>query len=280
MTKKKKKTNRALVVAVLAVIGFGAVFAYFVYDYYLYWRDGQIAQENTKIVRDIFQDQIADVRDFIATLPALMPDDGMTHTNGQLPFSTAALREARERVGNSDIVAYIYIPGTNVSNVVVQGRDNNFYLRRDMFGNHNVNGSLFLDYRNTLDFADPNTIIYGHNMRNGTMFHDLRFFLRDPHFAQDNRHIIVITDHQILFYEVASVFSTHISFDYIQVHFDSLEEFGELVAEIMRRNAVYTGVDMDAEDRMLVLSTCTEVSGDNRIVVVGRLAWTIEFDEQ
>jgi len=274
---KKKKSNALLIIAIVAVLGFGGAFGYYAYDYYLWWRDGQLAQESTDMMVDIFQEQVSEISNLVAAMPALATiyDDQVV----SVVFSSAVLDEARAMTDNADIVAYIYIEGTNVNNVVLQGPDNSFYLYRDMFRNFNVNGALFMDYRNTPDFNDPNTIIYGHNMRNGTMFHDLRYFTSQE-FAQRHPHINVITDDYVFIYEIFSVFTTRIDFYYIQVFFADQDEFGALVNEISRRGIFNTGVAATADDNILVLSTCTNVDDDTRIVVVGRLAQIIEIERE
>jgi len=280
-TKNSKKNNVILAVAVAAVVIFGGAFAYFAYDYFLWWRDGRATAANTRDTLEVFADQMLDISDAIAAADAV-DEEYIVDAVGEVAahvavtamsaaFDVAPLAEERERTGNPDIVAFMYIPGTNVHNVVVQGPDNAFYLYRDVMGNRNVNGSLFLDYRNSRLFTDKNTIIYGHNMNNGTMFHNLRYYMRED-FFHEHPHIIVITDTLVFVYEIFSVFQTRIDFDYIQVDFEDRDEFGALVAEIMRRRIYDTGIIATADDNMLILSTCTNVTDDTRIVVASRLS--------
>ena len=280
--KRKKKKNKLLYVVIIVMIAFGGALAYYAYDYYLYWQDGRIAQENTDVMRDMFQGQMEDINQLILTAP--QGNDTGDATNDLirslgLSFEVSPLDAARELASNPDIVAYLFIEGTNVNNVVVQGLDNAYYLHRDMFGNRNVNGTIFMDYRNTPDFTDPNTILYGHNMGNGTMFHNLRYYMQQE-FFEAHPHIKVITDDTIFVYEIFSAFTTHISFNYIQVFFEYEEEFGELVDEMMRRSAYDTGVTANGEDRIIVLSTCTNVNRNTRIVVAGRLAMELTINDE
>jgi len=264
--------------AIVALVVFGAVFAYNVYDYYLYWRDGRVAQENTDVMVNIFRGQMNDINRMIIALPQSdaggeddteeIADEAMRPFS--ISFDTSPLEAARELTQNPDVVAYIFIEGTNVNNVVVQGPDNEYYLHRDMFGNRNVNGVLFMDFRNSPDFTDPNTIIYGHNMQNGTMFHNLRYYM-NREFFEAHPYIKVVTDEMVFIYEIFTVFSTHINFNYIQVEFENDKEFGMLVEGMIRRSVFDTGVTATQDDRILVLSTCTNVHRDTRIVVVGRL---------
>jgi len=277
--KEKKRRKAFIIIAFIAVIGFSGAFAYYAYDYYQWWRDGQLAQENTDIVAHMFMGQMEDINRIVADLPRTNPLTAEEVPVSTISFSTSMLDEARALTNNPDIVAYLYIENTNINNVILQGPDNHFYLYHDMFGNFNINGAVFLDYRNSFSFTDPNTVVYGHNMRNGTMFHNLRYFT-DPVFAAEHPHIKVITDERVFIYEIFSVFTTFIDFDYIQVEFDTREEFGELVTEISRRRLFNTGVIASQYDNILVLSTCTNVHLDSRIVVTGRLMKIFEIERE
>ncbi|MBQ7086884.1 MAG: class B sortase [Clostridia bacterium] len=69
-----------------------------------------------------------------------------------------------------DVIGWLYCEGTPINYPVVQAKDNDYYLRRMINGKYNVGGTIFVDYRNSDDFSDPVTLIYGHNMKNGSMF--------------------------------------------------------------------------------------------------------------
>jgi len=278
--KKKKKKSPLLYVAIAVMLVSVGALGYFGYEYFLYWQDGRAAQGQTDTVRDMFQGSMDDINQLIMT--TVQTDGEGGHIDAQptvmtIAFDTSPLDDARELTGNPDIVGFLFVEGTNITNVILQGRDNYFYLHRDMFGNHNVNGSVFMDFRNSPDFTDQNTILYGHNMNNGTMFHNVRYYMQRD-FFEAHPYIKVITDDQLFVYEIFSAFSTRadhayrMDFDYIQVLFDSDEEFGDLVNEMMRRSVYDTGITAGQDDRILVLSTCTNVQRNTRYVVVARLA--------
>ncbi len=85
---------------------------------------------------------------------------------------------------NPDTVAWLDFPGQHISYPVVQGEDNSEYLRRSFYGNSSSSGTLFVDYRNHGLMTDGNTIIYGHNMRNGSMFGLLRRYQEQSHYEE------------------------------------------------------------------------------------------------
>ena len=102
---------------------------------------------------------------------------------------------------NPDIVAWLRIPGV-LDYPVVQGTDNSYYLHHTFRKEYNIAGSIFLDARNASDFSDGKNIIYGHNMRDGSMFHVLRKF-QDLDFYQANREIwLYLPDGSVQVYEI------------------------------------------------------------------------------
>jgi len=186
--------------------------------------------------------------------------------------------EARERYLNNDIVAHIQIPGTAIDYLIVHTNNNSFYLYHDLWRNRTAAGTVFLDYLNSTDFSDSNSIIYGHNMRNGTKFHDIRMY-RGREFFETNDVMVVTTVYDVLYYDIFAIFTTHINFNYIQVEFEE-GEFLEMVEEIKSRSYHSTDVEVDEDDSILILSTCWgPVGTDYRLVLVGKLRSDDNYDE-
>jgi len=282
---KRKKRSPVVYIAIVLMLASAGALGYFGYDHFLYWQDGRAAQANTNMVRDMFGEQMDDIAQLVSILPQAAAGGGAESTIPTIAFDTSPLNEARELTDNPDIVGFLFVEGTDITNVIMQGRDNYFYLHRDMFGNHNINGSVFMDFRNSPDFTDPNTILYGHNMNNGTMFHNVRYYMQRE-FFEAHPYIKVFTDERLFVYEIFSTFSTRadrtyrMDFDYIQVEFENEEEFGGLVYEMMRRRVYETGIVASGDDRILVLSTCTNVQRNTRYVVVARLAMEAIIDNE
>jgi len=184
--------------------------------------------------------------------------------------SAAIILALREYFENDDIVAFVSIPGTNIAYPILQAHDNDFYLNRDAFGNQDRAGSIFLDYKNSPSFMDFNNIIYGHNMRDGTRFHNLRLY-NDFEFFDNHRIIKLITMYDITEWEVFSFFQTNIAFNYIQVEFKDKDEAYTLARDMWQRSRHNTGVQIYPGDRVLTLSTCTNRASDTRYVLSARL---------
>lgn len=83
---------------------------------------------------------------------------------------------------HSDAVGWLYIPGTNMNYPILQAEDNQYYSHRAADGSYLYAGSLFMDYRNSTDFSDFNSVVYGHNMQNGSMFADIPNYENEEYF--------------------------------------------------------------------------------------------------
>jgi len=146
---------------------------------------------------------------------------------------------------NPDFIAWIRI-GDVIDYPVVQGRDNNRYLHTTFQGNRNSSGAIFLDYRNNADLYDEVSIIYGHNMRDGSMFKPLHQ-LRDQEFLAEHQYITIITyDWRMMIYRIFAVrtVDTWVTENNPQ----------ELTAATVRRTVRNTPEDAE---RIIILSTCT-----------------------
>ena len=176
----------------------------------------------------------------------------------------------REEYGNEQIVGYLYVEGTDIRYPITQYTDNSFYLYHNIWRQADQAGWVFLDYENDITREDPNIILYGHNMRDNIRFHGIRHF-QDPDFFDAHRYITFHTLYGEYRWEIFSFYRTNIDFFYIQVYFDSDEEFYELLAEMAARSMHESGIEVGAGDRVLTLSTCTNVDRDERFVVNARL---------
>ena len=108
---------------------------------------------------------------------------------------------------NKDTVGFIKVNGTNISYPVLQSSDNEYYLRHSFDNTYSQAGWIYMDYRNDSTLKDRNTIIYGHNMKNGSMFSSLKNILNeDWQKNEDNRKIVFITEQEKAMYEVFSVY--------------------------------------------------------------------------
>lgn len=160
---------------------------------------------------------------------------------------------------NPDIYAWITIPDTEVDYPILQRYDASYYLNHTVDGQEGLPGSIYTEALNSKDFTDPNTVIYGHNMRDGSMFGGLKQYM-DASYMKEHSQIIIYTPEHRLTYQVFAAVTyddRHIlqSFDFrddqsYQSFLDSLRQVRNMSSYIDEETAVTT------EDRILTLSTC------------------------
>lgn len=170
----------------------------------------------------------------------------------------------------SDVKGWIYVPGTNISYPIVQGADNKYYERRDHTGTYAWAGSIFMDYRSTADFSGRNTVLYGHNIQNGTMFSQLKKF-RDSAFAAENSSIFVATPEAQLEYEIVSVLIADALGPVYTFSFADDAAYEQYLQTVNASAVWNSGAELTADDQLLLLSTCTNRQRTERLLVVGRL---------
>ena len=176
---------------------------------------------------------------------------------------------------NIDVYAWIKIPNTVIDYPVLQTTDksDSFYLNHDIDGNYKFAGCIYSEKKNRTDFSDRNTVLYGHNMLNGTMFQNLHKF-RDKSFFDENKYIYIYTPKHIFTYEIFAAYkydNRHLlnSFNYsddavFQEYLDYIKNPTSML--VNRRD-----VDLNLESKILTLSTCIGNESNFRYLVQGVL---------
>lgn len=157
---------------------------------------------------------------------------------------------------NSDTVGWLKVENTNIEFPIVKTNNNSYYLTHNFEKNYNVAGWAFADYKNKLDGTDKNIVIYGHNMRDNSMFGSLKDVIKDEWYNnEDNYKITFITDNEYQTYQVFSVYQIEKEDYYIQTEFKN-NEFSEFIDTITKRSKKDFGITVSNEDTILTLSTC------------------------
>lgn len=157
---------------------------------------------------------------------------------------------------NSDAIAWIKVNGTDIDFPVVKGTDNSYYLTHNFDKEKNKAGWIFADYRNKFDGTDKNIIIYGHNMKNGSMFASLKDVIKEEWYNnENNKYIALITENENCKYQVFSVYQTETEEYYLQTNISNFKEFVEKIKGRSKKNF---NVDIKETDSILTLSTCAD----------------------
>lgn len=179
---------------------------------------------------------------------------------------------------NPDVVGWIYIKNSNVSYPLIHYTDNEKYLKKT-YDNHSSSfGSIFIDYRNDPNLLDRNSIIYGHNTKNGSMFGSLKKY-KDASFLNDHSKINIIYKDAVFEYEVFSIYTTLDTGPAYIIDFLSDNEFKNFLTAITSLSDVQTGIKPDVSDKIITLSTCTSRTQDERFVVHAKLVNITAYDE-
>ncbi len=168
---------------------------------------------------------------------------------------------------NKETVAYLTVKNTNIAYPVVQHSDNSYYLGRDFYKKKTVMGWIYMDYRNNPKEFDDNTIIYGHNMKNGTMFGSLKKAY-EKSWRNNEENLIISLDLPIGNYKfrIFSIYKVDYTTDYLVTKFSSNNSKEEFIKMITKRSVFNSGVNVGIDDKILTLSTCTG-SNNRRLVV-------------
>lgn len=166
---------------------------------------------------------------------------------------------------NPDIYAWIEVPGTNIDYPIVQHpEDNSYYLTRTVEHKETVAASIYTENYNSKDFEDHHTVIYGHNMKNGTMFRTLHNF-EDYDFFEEHREIIIYLPDDTKYYEIFAAYTydnRHLLHSYYCEEAESFQKYLDEVFAIKDFNAfIDREIEVTGEDRIITLSTCVN-SGD------------------
>lgn len=195
--------------------------------------------------------------------------DGNKHedTKAAEPPITVNFDSLLER--NKDVVGWLYCPDTIINYPVVQGKNNDEYLRRDLDGKYLVSGTLFADYRNDALNEDANYIIYGHNMKNGTMFSLIAKYKDQAYYDK----------HPVMYYLTPAgnykleLFAGLVIKCDDKIYNPKLDkkEFAELLNDYRANSTFQSDVELEYNDTIITLSTCSYEFDNARYIVLGKL---------
>lgn len=264
-------------VSIIAIV----VCGYLVADYYIdLWQSKKVTEE---------------MRDLYWSYETTEPSGGEEHPIIQItddgkpePVYTLLPGAAKLLEVNKDVVGYIKIDGTPIDNVVLRGKDNFVYLNQKINGDENRTGELFLDWRNHFDDVDDkghlkvpnsqNLVIYGHAMKDQSMFGCLIKYRNTADYYSEHPVIYLNSNYSHYTYKIFAVFildsedKSETRFDcWNKLNFSGEDDFYNFVNEAKRRTIRTNEVDVKYGDELLTLSTCDDYLGDRgRLIIMAR----------
>lgn len=172
---------------------------------------------------------------------------------------------------NKDTVGWLTVNNTRIDYPVVQAKDNDYYLRRDYYQNKNRHGWIFMDYRNNPDELNENTIIYGHNLANQTMFGTLRYALNSYWYKKSANQIITFnTPNENMKFQIFSIYTIPTTNDYLDITFPTTDAYQAYIDLVKGRSIYDFNIEVTTGDKILTLSTCAN-GNDKRLVIHAKL---------
>lgn len=169
---------------------------------------------------------------------------------------------------NQDIIGWIYCPDTQLNYPILKSKDNKDYLHKTVTGTINSSGSIFLDYRNDPELLDYVSVIYGHNMKNGSMFKTINRY-KNIEWYKEHPTIQIYTEKKQNVYNIIGVIDAKSSDDIYDLSIRSKEDYMSFLDKWANKSIYDTGVPYDYNKRTILLSTCNgQVGGPKRIIVM------------
>ena len=250
--RRKKKTKGQLISNIVLVIAIG-VFLFSGYKLYTIFSEYNKGETEYESIQDLVIQK--------------KPIQDTKEEGEEVAFSVDF---AKLQSINPEAVGWIrFDEPSQISYPLVKGPDNSKYLTTTFEGKKNSAGTLFVDVDNSGDFTDRNTFIYGHNMKNGSMFGQLRKY-KNKDFGKEHPYFYIYTpDGKETTYQVFAVSVVKDTSESYKKWYNTDEEFLDYIQYIRSIAGYKTDVEVGVDSKIVSLSTCTNVSDDERLLVHG-----------
>lgn len=226
--------------------------------------------------REEAEDYYGELQDIAASdlIPDVTPEpagtDATTSSEEEKVPIPVSIDLAALQAQYPDVIGWLYCENTSINYPVAQGYDNNQYLRHLLNGSYNTAGTIFADYRNGAVGSNHNFVIFGHNMKNDTMFGSLVKYKNQAYYDAHPIFYYFTVDH-VYRIELIAGYVTSISSDAYKVNFESEDSFESYIGEAIKESTFKSNAEYTAGDRIVTLSTCSYEFTNARYVVIGIL---------
>lgn len=174
---------------------------------------------------------------------------------------------------NPDVCAWLTVDDTNIDYPVVQGKSNLEYVNQAVDKSFSLSGSIFLDYRNSNDFSDCYSLIYGHHMDGEVMFGEIPYFMKSDYFESHKTGTVFTLEHTYYIKWFACIKTD--AYDvriYNPTNYTDQNSMSKLLDYIKSNATQYRDVGVSSSDRLVALSTCEAATTNGRVILVGRIS--------
>ena len=185
-----------------------------------------------------------------------IPNDDTTPKDNINPI-IVALKEL-----NDETVGWLNVPGTNIDYPVVKAKDNAYYLRHNFKKEKDYNGWVFMNYLNSAEMLDKNTIIFAHNRYySNIMFGTLNKVGKKAWYQNIKNNLITYSDiNKEMKWEVFAAYTVPVTDDYLETNFSTDEDFNNFIKMIRSRSVISSDLEIKSTDKILTLSTCADIN--------------------
>ncbi len=181
---------------------------------------------------------------------------------------------------NPEINGWIFFENEDCSYPIVHSTDNDKYDRLTFDGQIATAGSIILDYENDADFSNRHNVIYGHNMKNLTMFGKLKWYRRNPDYWKDHQYFQILDGDRAYRYQIYSYhYVNEKEMQMVDVNYRGDYKYADFVAETLKRSKIQPGIEVTEDNKVVTLLTCTEWE-ETRFVVHGVLVDIHSFSQE
>ena len=242
------------ILKIILLLLFFVIFIFSAYKVYNYFLD---EKENRKMNNELIDGAVTIIDNNENEIPKEVIDE-------ILPPISVDFSILKQK--NDEVVGWIYSQDTPINNPILQSKDNNYYLRRLMTREYNIAGSLFMDYRNDANMKDNNTIIYGHNMKNGTMFGTIQKYKNQEYF-DSHKNMYYFTPEKNY---IVKIFTGFIVSTDSEIY--NLQKLNQTkIDDLIKKSDFKNDLLVTENDKLLTLSTCANDYKSARYVIIGLL---------
>ena len=289
MAKRKKKKSGSVFLTILLLLCLG-VFAYSGYKLIRIYLDYKAIGDEYHAIEDAYTSEntgeeektaeesfTEEERDIITKELERLKQDGMVFEDAEPPL-VVDFEDLRKE--NPDIVGWLYVDAfpETISYPICRGEDNDYYLHHTFRKTYLFSGAIFENCENSADFSDPHTIIYGHNMKNRSMFGNLKF-LKEQERYDEHPYFWILTPEGNYRYKIFAAFDTNYNSDVYTLFSIGGSDFLSWEEDLRSRSAVKNDIPLRGDDLVVTLSTCT-ANSSVRCVIIGKCVSSARPDIQ
>lgn len=256
----KRVTNTTLFIIIICCL---SIICYKFYNYFIDEKLNNEIQSYAPTISDVYLSEDSS--------QSSSNEVGVNNNPNEAEGDNKTISENQEELKsiNNNYEMWIEIPNTKINYPIVQGKDNEYYLKHNFKNESNMSGTIFVDCNNNID-EDKNIIIYGHNMRNGTMFNNITKF-KEESFFNNNNTINIIRNNILYQYEIFSIYVEDESKVSLEIEFTDNDAFVNYALNEASKSMYNKNIIITEEDKIITLVTCSYEYTGARTILVGKL---------